>query len=355
MIYKQRKTSHIVIAALILLAILLITFNFITVPMQISTYSEVFPKERWLLTRGNGGQIISNLIDYSKGQTTQYDISQFERGEYVSVDFLNSIKDKREFDKGDTIIVMHSSDVSDRLITAEGELEVALANLNSQNSAQKEALVNEAESKLKYTEEKIGEQKILFDRTKQLFEKNLVSKQEYELQEWNLNLLEIEKKIYTSQLENLRTGVKPEEKRLLETQINAAKEKLEFLRERESQLVISLPINGAVTSTFSPDTLLNIVNYKQVVLHTPIRITDLQEFRIGQQISVSFPGLKKVLSGNVLSINKEVKLVNAQQAVFISVLFDNSANQLLPGMVVENSIKLKNITLLEQIIKIITE
>ena len=111
MIYRQRKTSHIVIASLILLAAVLITFHFVTVPMQISTYSEVFPKERWLLTRDNGGQLISNLIDYSKGQTTQYDISQFERGEFVSVDFLNSVKNKKEFTKGDTVVVMYSSEV----------------------------------------------------------------------------------------------------------------------------------------------------------------------------------------------------------------------------------------------------
>jgi hypothetical protein len=156
-------------------------------------------------------------------------------------------------------------------------------------------------------------------------------------------------------LENLRTGVKPEDLKLLETQVNAAKSKLKFFKERESQLVIASPVDGAITSTFSPDTLLNVVNYKQVVLHTPIKIDDLREFKTGQQISVSFPDMKKVLSGKLLSINKEVKIVNAQQVVFISMLFDNPSDQLMPGMVIENTIKLKNITLLEQIIKLVTE
>ena len=355
MIYRQRKTSHIVIASLILLAVVLITFHFVTVPMKISTYSEVFPKERWLLTRDNGGQLISNLIDYSKGQTTQYDISQFERGEYVSVDFLNSVKDKKEFVKGDTVVVMYSSEVSDRMISAESELEVAIANLKSQNSSQKEALVREAENKLKYTEEKIEEQKVLLDRTKQLYEKGLVSKQEYELQEWDLNLLQIEQKIYTSQLENIKTGVKPEDINMLESQIGAAKAKLKFLKEREAQLVISSPINGTIISTFSPDTLLNVINYKQVVLHTPIKIADLHEFKTGREIHVSFPNLEKELTGKVLSINKEVKLVNSQQVVFVSILFDNASGELLPGMIVENAIKLKTITMLDQLVRIVSE
>ena len=98
-----------------------------------------------------------------------------------------------------------------------------------------------------------------------------------------------------------------------------------------------------------------MINYKQVVLHTPIKIADLPEFKVDSLINVSFPNFEKVFSGKVLSINKEVKLVNSQQVVFISILFDNANGELLPGMVVENAIKLKTITMLDQLIRIITE
>ncbi len=355
MIYKQRKTSHILIAFLFVSVILLTVCNFITVPMQISTFSEVFPKERWMLTRGNGGQIISNLIDYSKGQTTKYEISQFERGEFISVDFFNSKNDKKEFAKGDTILVMNSSNVNDGFIDAQGELEIALANLKAQNSAQKESLIREAETRLKYTDERIGEQKILVYRNKQLFEKGVASKQELELQEWALSLLEIEKKIYNAQLENLSTGVKPEEIEFLETQVNAAKAKLKFFEERKSQLAVLSPIDGTITSAFSPDTLLNIINHNQVVLHTPVKIKDVKEFEMGRQMSVTFPNIEEAFTGHILSINNEVEIINAQQFVLVSILIDNSFNRLIPGMVIENTMKLKNITLLEQIIKVIIE
>jgi len=87
MIYRQRKTLHILLFFTITLILFLIVSAFIEIPFNIKTYSEVFPKEKWMLTRGNGGQIISNHIDYTKGYTAEYKMAQFERGEYVSINF----------------------------------------------------------------------------------------------------------------------------------------------------------------------------------------------------------------------------------------------------------------------------
>jgi hypothetical protein len=354
MISRRRKTfiiaSHFVVSCIVFL----IASNFIEVPYQINTYSEVFPKEKWLLTLGNGGQIISNLINYTEGYTTQYSISQFERGEFISANFTEFLKSKKEFEKGDTIVFLKSSDIREQFVTTEGEWRVALANLKSQNSAQKEPLIRESESRLKYTEEKISEQKVLFDRVKQLYEKGLASQQEYELEKWNLDLLEIEAKMYRAQLDNLTTGVKPEETKLLEEQVEALQSRLKFLKERESQLLFVSPIQGKIISSFSPDTLLYVINYKQVVLHVPIKICDLSEFSRGQLIQVSFSNFEEEYSGEVLSIEREVKFISGQQVVFISLLMDNSAGYFLPGMIMENSLKLREVTLLEQISRLIS-
>jgi hypothetical protein len=354
MIYKKRKTIHVTIAFILLLMIFLTLSAFVEIPLQISSYAEVFPKERWLLIRGNSGQIISDLIDFTEGHTAQYNISQFERGEYVAANFTDYLNKKKILSKGDTVVAMQSSNVQDQLVTSEGELKIAIANLKSQNSAQKAPLIKEAEEKLKYTSEKISEQKVLFERVKQLFEKKFCSQQEYEQQKWSLDLLKIEEKIYSAQIENLETGVKTEEVKLLESQVDAIEKRLKFLKNREDQLVILSPIHGRIISSFSPDTLLHITNYDQVVLHTPIKLLDLQEFKEGQIIPVYFSNVDKVINGQVLKINKEVKIIDGQQVVFISVLFENSSTQLLPGMVVENSFKLGTTTLFNQLIRLVT-
>lgn len=353
MIYRRKKTSHIILFTLGIIPILLFASSFVEVPLTINTYSEVFPKEKWLLTLGSGSEIVSNLIDYTQGHSSHYKISNFERGEFISADFKEYIKDKTEFVKGDMVLCLHSSNVNDQLISAEGELETAIAKLKSQSTAQKEPLINEAENKVKLMQTKIEEQKILLERTQKLFAKGYSSQQEYELQKWNLDLLEIEKKVYSAQLENLKTGVKPEEIKFLESEIKAAKVRMKFLKERESQLVFLSPIDGKVISSFSTDTLLNVTNYNGVVLHTPIKISDLHQIKTGQTIKVSLTGFDHVYKGEIISVNKEVKFVDGQQVVFVSLLLENFSDKLLPGMVVENSLTTGETTLFEHIKRLV--
>lgn len=354
MIYKQKKTIHIVLAFIIISLIFLVISSFIKIPYRIKTYSEVFPKEKWLLTRSNGGELISHLIDFTRGHTTQYNVSQFERGEFIELNFSDFIKGKKEFAKGDTIVTLLSSNITDQLVSAEGELNVAVANLRSQAAAQKEPLVSEAESRIKYTDEKLAEQKVLYDRAKQLLEKGIIAQQEYELQKWTYDLLEIEKKIYSAQLENFKTGVKPEEIRILESQINALKNRLKFLKDWESNLVIVSPIDGKITSTLSPDTLLNIINFDQLVIHAPVKTFDLAEFKEGQNLDLSFPDVEDIYHGEVLNINREIKIVSGQQVAFVSIRIDNSDYKLLPGMIIESSLILSKITLFDYIIRLLT-
>lgn len=351
MVYRQRKTVHIVMVFATIAAVCITASSFIRSNIKMSSYSVVLPEEKWLITLGGSGQVISNLLNNTHGQTTQYSITQFERGEFVAMNFANSISGKREFAKGDTVISMNSSYVKDQLVDAFGELQVATAKFKSLGSAEKEPLLKEAQTRLAYVEEKIGEQKILSERTKQLFEKGYSSQQEFELQKWNLDLLLIEKEIYRSQLENLKTGVKPEELEYIKSEINSLEARMGFLKERESQLVITSPINGKIVTSLSPDTLLNVVNFRRVVLNVPIKLTDYKEFKPGQTIPLNVNGDEKTLTGTVFSIDREVKIINQQQVVLVSILVDNSSDSLLPGMVTEITLQLREVSLLQQLIR----
>ncbi|MGE5411886.1 MAG: HlyD family secretion protein [Clostridiales bacterium] len=353
MVYRQRRAKGLLA---LLGVVLLVSLGFsaiIEVPYTIKSFSEVFPKEKWLLTRGKSGEIVSNLIDFSLGHTAQYNISQFERGEFVSVDFSNYLNGKKEFSKGDTVVFIRSSNVQDQLIKTEGELEVALANLKSQRSAQKEPMIREAESRLKYTEEKLAEQKVLLDRAKQLYEKNLSSKQEFEQQKWTLDLLEIEAKVYKAQLENLRTGVKPEEVGFLESQIRSVKSRLSFLKNRENQLLLQSPISGTIIPSFSPDTLLNIANIKTVILHIPVKIEDIKEFKEGAKLPITFANMTNTYLGQVIAISKEVKMLVGHQVVFVSIQLDNLSVELLPGMILDCSIMIRKANLFDNLTRMV--
>lgn len=354
MVYRQKKAKYSLIAFAVLIVLLLAASAFIEVPFKIKTYAEVFPREKWLLTRGGSGELVSNVIDFVQGHPVQYNISQFQRGEFIAADFSDFLKEgKKEFSKGDTVVIMKSSSVRDELISTQGELEVSLANLKSQSSAQKEPLIREAEHRLKMTEEKLAEQEVLYDRAKKLFDKGFSSQQEFELQKWTRDQLEIERKVNHAQLENLKTGVKPEEIKLLESEVSSIRAKLNFLKERESQLLVKSPIEGTIVASYTPDTLLHVSNFRQVVLHVPVKLQALPEFREGQEFPITFTDIQGKFRGRVIAVGKEVIFLEGQQVVFVSILMDNEIDRLLPGMVLESSVELRKITLLDYILKLV--
>lgn len=345
MIYRQKKTSHLATALLLIIVFAIIISNHISIPLQISTFGEVFPKSKWILTRGNGGQLISQLIDYTNGYTTKYDIIQFERGEFISLDHRIFNKKLNSISEGDTLFSIKSSFVLNQLIEFQGELEVAIANLKSQRSVQKEALIKEAENRILYTKEKLIAQNILFDRTKKLFEKGLSSQQEFEQQKFTLNLLNIENDIYTAQLENLKTGVKPEEIEYLESQVSAAANKLDFIKTRKEQLTIISPISGTIVSSFSTDTLLVVSDTEKIILHAPVKLDQTNEFKVGQVLPIKLEQFDNHFSGTIVAIDKIVRIISGEQTISLSILIDNKAKQILPGMLVQNKLKLREITL----------
>jgi multidrug resistance efflux pump len=202
---------------------------------------------------------------------------------------------------------------------------------------------------LNYTEEKINEQKILFHRVLSLYEKELSSLQEYETQKWILDLLEIEKEIYKAQLESLLTGVKDEEINFIESQIRSIESRLDFLKRRKDKLEIISPISGYITDVFSPDTLLALVNDKEIILHTPVNIEDIELLKNTQNVSLNIDSIEKEFLGLVISVSREVKFINERQVVFVSIKLDNEDGQLLPGMVKGSFLRIKEISLFEYI------
>ena len=352
--YTSRKSYYLpaIIVSVILLILLL---NLVIKPeLTVKTFCEVFPKERWILSRGTNGQIISSMIDYTSGHTVEYSLNQFERGEYISLKFMLKGKGKgRLISKGDTVITMRSSDVDDRLITEEGDLEIAKANLRSQNTGEKQAMIEEAESRLNYTLEKIKQQEVMFRRDSVLYKKDLISLQEYETQKWLLDLLQVEKKIYLAQIENLSTGVKNEEANLLKSQITSIESRLKVLKSRKDNLTIVSPISGYVSDIYSPDTLLALVNDSEIVLHLPVKVEDLELLKDNQGVRLSFNDIEGEYTGKIVSISREVKFIDNQQVAFVSIEMGNKEGKLMPGMVKEGFISIKEITFFEYIGRLI--
>ena len=178
MIRKRSKTV-LYFACCSLPLILIILLAEVKVNQSINTLFEVNPSKKWVLARGNEGQIISSVTDNKSVVSNNISIVQFERGESMNFHLVQSILSRSTISKGDTVAIMYSSRLQERLTKLKGELLIAQADLVAKSTGEKQQLIEEVRKKVEYTEAKIQQKKIYFIRAQELFGKSYISKEEY--------------------------------------------------------------------------------------------------------------------------------------------------------------------------------
>jgi len=342
---KKNKERKVIIGVLAFIAVVvLLLVSGIKVPNSLSIFAEVQPLQKWQLIKGTDGQLTSVLMDYETGFSNAFGVTQFQRGESMVFTFAESIKNKQKVSEGDTIGVIRSSDVEENLVKLEGELSVAKAELQANKTGEKAPLITEAKNRLEFAKAKLGQKKDTFKRNEQLFQKGFLPQEQYETDLWEIKQLEIEISIYQSQLEAITSGLKPETLNLLESKITALSQELNALKQRAKNFVVVAPINGTISRSFSSDTLLSILNVDNVVVNVPLKVEYKDVLKEGSAVSVSFAEYDTPFKARLLSLSKEVKMLNREQVVVAVIMVENLERHLLPGMITPGKLHLEPVT-----------
>jgi hypothetical protein len=344
-----RKRSKTVLSASLFTVIiisLLLIFE-IRVPNSIYTYFEVHPQQKWILSRGNEGQIISNIIDFTSMISNNFTIVQFERGESMNFKLLPSVAVLSSVSKGDTIGIIKSSKLQERIIELEGELLIAKANLAARSTGEKQELIEEAKNKIKYSEAKIQEQRTLFNRADELVKKEYISKSEYELSLWNLKQYEIQNEIDKARLASLTSGSKTEDLHVLRSIINNYGRELNLQQNRLSDFVLTAPISGEILREYSLDTILAVNNISTLILTAPIRYEKTGFLLEGQKIFIKLRNYSEPIPGRITSISKEIKYLSGAQVTLCRIHVESPPQNLIPGLLVQGQILLPDVTVKE--------
>lgn len=353
---KNRKPFIVLFSFAVLLIVPAILFSdSIKLPESMSTYAEIFPRAKWMLIRGEDGELMIDFIHYEQGGIHNYNMIGFERGESISFTFNSSVYNKNNVLQGDTIGTIYSSELSVNLLQLEGELEEKKAELRALISGEKESVISEMENKLRYAQAKVEEQAVLFKRTESLFKKEIISEQEYEEAEWELKQLEIERDICKAQLDNALSGSKPEELSLLRTAIASITEEMNLLKQRLESFTVLSPIDGFISRNYAKDTLITIVDIDKVMLAIPIKTGDRHIFEEGEVISLKFDEPDIQCSGRITGISNEAALIDGASVVSLLTLVDNIQHKLLPNMIVQGSITVDSLSIGDYLVKTVSK
>ena len=345
---KQINKNQIVFATAILLFGIML-FIPIKIPYSIKGYSKIVPVKKWMLTKGADGELIANTINYLTGTGENFSVTQINRGENVQFFMNTSIISKGYVSAGDTIAFFESSQAEEQLVELVGELEIAKALMKSNVSGEKEALIRQAKKELDFAITESAELEKIFQRYKQLINKNLVSSEEFESALNKSRLAKLEIDIATAKLQAIQSGVKKEVVEINQAKINKLQKQLDVLQKRRNLFTIICPISGKITKSYSPDTLIIVTENNSHLALLPIKYEDCFSVHKNQMVKLMPEGSKYILDGKVLSIDKEIKILNNHQTVMATVLVSEPAEDLQMGMIVKCTINCEPIILSKRI------
>jgi hypothetical protein len=91
--------------------------------------------------------------------------------------------------------------------------------------------------------------------------------------------------------------------------------------------------------------LARVIKTSNMALMMPVEISQLAYLTEGSPVKISSPIIDEELTGTVSHIDNNVESLDGRQTVFITCLFMNENNHLLPNLKVEGTIICENLSL----------
>ncbi|MCB2205751.1 hypothetical protein KQI65_13480 [bacterium] len=265
-----QKTRLSIGGIAIILSLLLLPLE---IPKSISTQGKLIPSKSWVLMRNDNGMIVSILRDNETGHVQRYNITQLERGDALRFT-LSDLAQRGTVSKGDTVAWTYSTDVEYEIATLQGSLRVAEAAYESARTGEKPSLVEAAERELLYARKAVDEQQVVFQRQKELHERKLISDEEYERAENQLEMLRISVSIAEARLTAVSSGMKTEDLLQRKEELDAIRGELRAMQQRLALASHVAPISGALRATRAADTLLIVDDAAEALLFMPVELSE---------------------------------------------------------------------------------
>ncbi len=336
---RMRYTALAVAGGVIIL--LLIPF---TVSRTISVAGKVLPAREWLLVKNQQGNVLATFSDHMQGHVDNYTALSVIRGDAFGFSLRPALKPGDTVRTGDTVFSIRSHDLLRQVEQLSGQLAVARANLSVMKSGEKEAVTAEAKRSLVLAQEQAALQHQLFPRQDSLYRKNLISREEYDLARSAAQSADIGVAIAEARLQMVTTGSKPEQIRLIQSQITASERELQALSEQVGALTIVSPLTGVLLSSTSPDTLCCIEDTARVVL-LAVPVEEMNRLATGASVTMHVPRRPGGWEGTVVRIDRQVRFILGRQVVMATAGLSAPQGELPSRLMMTGSIETERVSI----------
>ncbi|MEJ2543478.1 MAG: hypothetical protein P8Y99_05375 [Calditrichaceae bacterium] len=312
---RKKEIGYIIGAVLIIIVLLLP----IKITNHINSEAKIIPAREWILQKSEDGSIRISDVDHRKNIVHNVSAYQVERGDFIEFRMNNTLADLNEISKNDTIGIIYSVETERELANLNRDLANAESFLKVSKTGEKEAIIKMAQERVNQAKIQLENQEKIVERKKKLFENNLISEEEYEINKNTAIIYERELLEAKANLANLKTGAKPEEIALYENEVISTKLEIQRINELLSKFTLQSPMDGYLYRVFSTDTLLIIGDTLSVAV-IPVRSEDINKITIGQAFTINMnlneTGLQP--EGKIININKMTEYIDQKATILVT-------------------------------------
>lgn len=319
----------------------------IRVPWNVTVPGRIACSHEWMVTVNTDGGIVAALVDHSSGVMRQYSVAQFDRGDAYRFTLQRPVRDGSWVREGDTVGRVASSTLEWELARLKGELADARATVAVTSSGEKQSLVEEAKKAVESARHRAAYFSATLARQKELAEKGLIARQEYELAERQSATAAADIAMAEARLHSVSTGAKPEEQELAHVRVRSLADEIAALERRRNAGLLLSPIAGILAGNISPDTLAVVADTSAYVLLMPILLRDRSMVRENQRVRLTVAETGDVAEAFITAVDGNIRTHDGRQVVVATARVDRTPLPNPNGMYVRCTVECAPVTLWE--------
>ncbi len=330
---------------IVCLTALLVVFTTLKFPHNIEAPFEIISKKEWTLVKIAPDKLESRLVENSSNKELAFTLLQFDRDDFVGFTLFPDLENKQIVQANDTIAIIYSSKNQLLLADLKAELNKAEASLNIARTGEKRELQEEAFQTLQIAKIELSSFEPQYFRKKELFEKSLISKEEWETADASYHILKTNVILAKSRIDVITTGEKKEIIQSFTTQVNFIKKQIAIVNDKLKFETIRTPIDGIISFSGIDNIICCVNETDTLLIRLAIPLKDSKYISDKMIPDYFIPETGNQYNADIKLINKTRSAINGIAVIIVTAIIENPVDGLLPGMSGHAKIPAESITI----------
>lgn len=324
----KKLTVRLTLLVIIILALFLFKWE-----LKVSKECEIQALAYYNISNLPQSFIEEQLFIEDQEEKRQTNVLKLISAEYGVVNLEPLVKEGQKVQKGDKIAQLTSNQYKNELDKTLAQIQKAKADYMILKKGARPEELQQASDNIRRIEALLKAKQKEKERYDQLWEKKLVSQEEYDKIFAEYQALESDLAIAKNTLRLLQLGAKPEELSKAQAEIQQLEARSNQLKQQIQAQEIKSPISGIVTNVRPKGDLLTIARTDTVRVLIFASEKDMDVLKVGQKVKAkvrSYPG--KAFYGVVTKVAQQAEKFGNKNVFVITSKVSNNDSHLKPGM-----------------------